>query len=449
MNVERQGFNNLPVKNDPTIYNTKRLIWLYFWLLIFEGSLRKWLVPQLSAPLLIIRDPVVIGAYFLALKGGIFPKDVFTKSIIYLAFFSFLGGLAAIIISGSGNLSVTLFGLRANFLHLPLLFLIPKVFNLDDVQKLGRWVLLLAAPMAILMVYQFGSPSDAFINRTVGTGEGFQLSSALGKIRPPGTFSFITGPILYFTFVASFLLYGLLEQHTYKMWLLSTAGLGLALALAVSGSRGAITSVGIVVLSLIIILFIRPDLISKSYKLLILAAIVGIGISFIPSFKEGLDVLNTRTESANAVEAKSGGIVGRFIGGFLEPFNNTDQIPLLGYGLGMGTNAGSAILTGTGKAKFLLAEGEWARVFLESGLVLGLLFILLRIALISWMGSLSIKSAADGNILPLLLFSACALIILNGQFGQPTTVGFAILGGGLCLTSCQKKSYKQALSGSR
>ena len=33
-----------------------RLVWAYFWLLLFEGALRKWLVPGLSSALLIVRD---------------------------------------------------------------------------------------------------------------------------------------------------------------------------------------------------------------------------------------------------------------------------------------------------------------------------------------------------------------------------------------------------------
>jgi len=36
----------------------KKLFWAYFLLLIFEGALRKWIVPGLSAPLLLIRDPL-------------------------------------------------------------------------------------------------------------------------------------------------------------------------------------------------------------------------------------------------------------------------------------------------------------------------------------------------------------------------------------------------------
>lgn len=435
MNTTNQGFSASSVKSSTTIRNIQYLLWLYFWLLMFEGALRKWLVPQLATPLLIIRDPIVIGACFLAIKAGIFPKNIFTKIIIYVAFISFLGGLATVIIS-DGNLAVAIFGLRTNFLHLPLIFLIPKVFTLKDIKELGKWVLLLAAPMALLMVYQFNSLPDAFINRVAGTGEGQQLSSALGKIRPAGTFSFITGAAQYFSLVASFLLYGLVQTKIYANWLLAIAGFALVSALAVSGSRTAIGSVAIVVVSLVAGLLVQPRLAVKSYRLLILIGIISFGIRFTPFFSEGIEVLNTRVEAADAAESSSGGIVSRFFDGFLGAFSNTEQIPLFGYGLGMGTNAGAAILTGRAD-KFLLAEGEWPRVVLESGLLLGLLYILLRVAIVGLIGKACINSAAKSNILPLLLFGTCAINILNGQFGQPTTLGFAVFGGGLCLAACQ------------
>jgi hypothetical protein len=43
-----------------------------------------------------------------------------------------------------------------------------------------------------------------------------------------------------------------------------------------------------------------------------------------------------------------------------------------------------------------------------------------------------------GNILPMLIFSACGLTILNGQWGVPTTLGFAIFGAGLTLAACEE-----------
>ena len=433
MNTTNQSFHASPEKSSVTIKNIQYWLWLYFWLLIFEGALRKWIVPQLATPLLIIRDPIVIGAYFLAIKEGIFPQNIFVKTIIYVAFICFLGGLATVIIS-DGSLTVTFFGLRTNFLHLPLIFLIPKVFTLEDIEDLGRWVLLLAIPMALLMAYQFSSPPDAFINRIAGTGEGQQIGSALGKIRPPGTFSFITGAAQYFSLVASFLIYGLVQSKIYANWLLAMGGFALVSALAVSGSRIAIGSVAVVVISLVAGLLIKPQLAIKSYRLLVLIGIVSLGIRFIPFFNEGVEVLNTRVEAANAVESES--IFSRFFNGFFEAFTNTEQIPFLGYGFGMGTNAGAAILTGKAN-KFLLAESEWPRIVLESGLFLGLLYILLRITIVGLIGRACINSASRSNILPLLLFGTCAINILNGQFGQPTTLGFAVFGGGLCLAACQ------------
>ncbi|HEY4284826.1 MAG TPA: hypothetical protein VGM62_17320, partial [Chthoniobacterales bacterium] len=44
------------------------LIWLYFWLLLVEGALRKWLLPDLSNPLLVIRDPVALAIYALSFR---------------------------------------------------------------------------------------------------------------------------------------------------------------------------------------------------------------------------------------------------------------------------------------------------------------------------------------------------------------------------------------------
>ena len=73
---------------NPTIRNIRRLIWLYFWLLLIEGALRKWVLPQLSNPLLIIRDPVVILIYVLAFHARVFPRNAWVISLGIIGFFS-------------------------------------------------------------------------------------------------------------------------------------------------------------------------------------------------------------------------------------------------------------------------------------------------------------------------------------------------------------------------
>jgi diacylglycerol kinase len=413
--------------------NIKALIWLYLWLWIFEGAIRKWVLPQLAGPLLIIRDPLVIGIYLLAIRAGIFPKNFFIKAIIFQAFVFSLGGFYTVI-TAEANLpvGVILFGIRTNFLHLPLIFIIAQLFNIDDVKCAGKWLLLLAAPMALLMVYQFNSPAENIINVGAGIGAS-QLASAGGKIRPAATFSYISAAAQYLGLVATFVIYGLFNSKVYPYWLLIVSGLSLVLAVSVSGSRTAIGMVAGVLLCLVVSFLVRPALLGKSYKFLVLICAVYIGITSTPVFYEGMEVLSSRAEDSGKAEASKGGILGRFFNDMLEPFNYVDQLPPLGYGPGVGTNVGAVLLTG--KVQFTLSEGEWGRIIFESGVVLGLLYILLRIALVGWMGRVSIKNAAQGNVLPILLFGNCSLTFLNGQFSRSSDVGFAVLTAGLCLAA--------------
>src|SRR5438309_4530609 len=74
------------VDRSKTIRHIRALIWLYLVLLIFEGALRKWIVPQLSNPLLIIRDPVVIAIYMLALDRKSTRLNSSHSSISYAVF---------------------------------------------------------------------------------------------------------------------------------------------------------------------------------------------------------------------------------------------------------------------------------------------------------------------------------------------------------------------------
>jgi hypothetical protein len=55
-------------------------------------------------------------------------------------------------------------------------------------------------------------------------------------------------------------------------------------------------------------------------------------------------------------------------------------------------------------------------------------------------GFISIRSLREGNILPIMLYAAGFLALLNGQFGQPTTLGFAAFLCGLCLAATNRKS---------
>src|SRR5205085_11979572 len=136
---------------------------------------------------------------------------------------------------------------RTNFMHLPIIFVMASVFDHEDVKKFGWWILVLMVPMGLIMVAQFKASPDSFINRTVGLGEGEQLTAGGGKIRPPGTFSFISGPVFYMSVAAAFLIYGALNKGVYKNSLLLASGVALGAGVFVSGSKSAVASVLLVV----------------------------------------------------------------------------------------------------------------------------------------------------------------------------------------------------------
>lgn len=421
---------------DRNIQIVRKLIWLYFWLLIFEGSLRKWVLPQLSNPLLIVRDPVVVLAYFVALRGGLFPKNGWVYSIGIIGFLSFLASFVPLwpyvaplkiaVLSG--------FGFRANFLHLPFIFLIARVLRWEDVKRFGWWTLVLLAPMALLMVAQFEAAPDAYLNRTAG-GEGEMMTSALGRVRTAGTFSFVIGIVIFFSFSTAYLIWAALRRDVYPNWLLFSAGASLFIGTAVSGSRSVVVSCLVVAGSLVIILFLRPAALNRFGQTLLIAAVGGFILIRTPIFKEGFNVLSTRFNEVAEVTEKSigSGLIERVAGQFGDSYFALKRAPLFGYGLGVGTNAGAKFLTGS--ADFLLAEDEWSRNVLEGGPLLGLVYVIWRCGIVCSVGRLCLRAVKLGNLLPLLLFSASCMPLLFGQFGQPTILGFAVLATGLSLAA--------------
>lgn len=422
---------------NPTIRNIRRLIWLYFWLLLIEGALRKWVVPQLSNPLLIIRDPVVLLIYMLAFRARVFPRNAWIFSLAVIGFLSLAVSFLALwpYLPPSRIVLVSGFGFRANFLHLPLIFVMPRVLRPEDVKWIGRWTLLLLVPMALLMVAQFRAAPDSLLNRTA-SGEGEMITAGLGKVRTAGPFSFVVGVVAYFALGTGFLVWAALKRGIYRNWLLFAAGGALLIGISVSGSRSVVGACAVVVASLIIVLFLRANAVNRFGQALLVTVVLGFLVTQTPIFKEGLHVLTTRFSAVVEAEEQSiaSGLIARVFDGTKELARVYPDAPFFGYGLGIGTNAGAKFLTG--QSTFLLAEGEWARLVLESGPVLGLAFVLWRCGVAFHILVLCLRSVRlGGNVLPLLLFASGGLPLVNGQFGPPTVLGFAVFTTGLALAA--------------
>lgn len=433
----------IPVGNrGKIITGIRRLIYFYLLLLIFEGALRKWALPEFSNPLLIVRDPVVIFIYVFAIAGGVFPRNGYVITLAIITALSWAVSFLVLLpyIPPQWVLLITGYGVRSNFLHLPLIFILPKVFDFDDVKRIGWCTILGMIPMGMLMAAQFRASPDSFLNRAAGPGEGLQISAGGGKIRPPGTFSFISGAIFYLSTTAAFLLHAVLSRLPYRIWILAASVLALVVGVGVSGSRAAVLEVGLVAACLGVILVLRPNLLNNFGRSLLLAIIVLWAVTRVPVFREGIGILSDRfVESAEASDTTvAGGLLSRTLEGFTEPFYGMDRMPTWGYGLGLGTNGGARFLIG--HSAFLLAENEWSRVMMESGPIIGLMFILWRVVLAFYILYLALRQLLRfGQTLPLFLCAAGFFPLLNGSFGQPTSAGFAAVLSGLCLAAMNVK----------
>jgi hypothetical protein len=421
------------LRMDKSHDTLRRLIWLYLWLLLFEGALRKWFLPGLSNALLIARDPVVILIYALALRERVFPVSGFVLWTFVLAVLGFFASFA-----GIGNLAVTVYGLRADFLHLPLIFVMPRVLRAEDLRKMGLAFLVLLIPMTMLAVKQFQAGPQSWWNVGAGGEVGGQLFAAVGRVRASATFSFATGLASYLALTTAFVLDDLLGQRAYPRWLTLAAVPTVALALGVSGSRTAVISVLIVCSLMLYIALRRPAQMRGALLFVIVALVAVVGLVWlVPIFSEGIAVQRERFASGGGVHQ---GIIVRFGHDFIAAAEALPRAPVLGLGLGVGTNVGANLLSG--HREFALGEGEWQRIILESGPVLGTGYIVLRCGMLLMITTVALKVCRSGQILPLLLVGAGGLDLAVAQFGQPTTLGFSVFAAGLALAAAQPPDGK-------
>ncbi|PTT18831.1 hypothetical protein DBR27_00280 [Flavobacterium sp. HMWF030] len=416
------------IKNYKSI---KIAIWLYFFLWIFEGALRKWVLPGLATPLLIVRDPVAI---FIIIRA-IYLNVNFLNG--YVVFSSIITILALIITLtfGHGNLFVGIYGARIMLLHFPLIFIIGAVFTKDDILKMGYALLALNILMTLIVYLQFISPQSAFINRGLG-GEGSAgFSGAMGYFRPPGTFSFITGLASFYIMVSVFVFYFWLSKERVSKILLYTSTLALIFSLPLTVSRTAVGGVILVgVFAFIGSATSFKQIMKVAFTICALFLLFAVLQSTTSVFNIGTEVFMSRVDTASG---QSGGFeqsfFSRILGDFVRPIVNLLNLPLFVGKLGMGTNAGAQMLSGSNS--FLIAEDELGRVGGEQGLILGGGLILLRLILAINLFFKSIKLPQENRLLPLTFCGTALYLITLGQWAQPSMLGCSVLTVGLLVAS--------------
>jgi hypothetical protein len=399
-------------------------------LLIFEGALRKWIFPALSTPLLVVRDPLAIWIFIQARQKGYLQFNPYS-------FFMILSGLICAftaITIGHGDLFTAIFGARILVLQFPLIFAIARIFDWEDVIKVGRAMLWISLPMTVLIGLQFYSPQTAWVNKGVGGETVAGFSGALSYFRPPGTFSFTTGVVSFYGLLAAYIFYFWLHSYTVNRMVLIASTACLLIAIPLTISRSAFFEVLVSLIFSMIAAWKRPRYIGQMIAAGVIVIVLYQLVRNQSFFATSTEAFNARFENATESEGGVNGLIlDRFLGGMISAVQSAPDLPFFGYGIGLGTNVGSNLLTG--KSSFLIAEQEWGRLIGEMGLLFGFIVIIVRTALDIKITRLAMRQLKRVDALSWMLLSFSFILLLQAQWGQPTTLGFSVLGSGLTIAA--------------
>lgn len=418
----------------------RKAVWLYLFLLIFEGALRKWFLQPLATPLLLVRDPIVVWLYFVAIQ-----KNWLNNTYVNIMCFVSSVSLLMAMIVGHHNLFVGFFVWRIYFFHFPMMFIMAKILSKRDVLKMGRFILYVSMPMTALVVMQFYSPQSAWVNMGVG-GEGTAgFAGAMGYFRPPGTFSFTAGYVCFQALVGCYLLYFLVENKKMPKGIkipqrtLYVILICYLISIPTSISRTHFFQT-IVFLLFLFVAAMRNNRLKGNFFKFILMGGVAIAILMVSGLGgEQMAAFTERLNTANEAEGGMEGVVGDRYAGSLWAAFTIFNIPFFGYGIGLGTNVGAKMMGGDMYSFGFNAEGEWTRIVGECGYLIGWTIILVRLVFSVTVFSRSYRSLVRRNdLLPWMLCAGMLLTVPQGQWAIPTNLGFSIMAGGLTLAALKK-----------
>jgi len=414
------------------------LVIIIYYLLILEGALRKWIAPSYQRPLFFIRDPFVIWIYVIALSKGFWPRLTF---LFWCGLALSMLALGSIVVhAGSVPLVIMAYGWRNYFAYLPLAFIIGEEFTAREWSRIVKFTFLIAAPMALLCVIQSVSSVTSPINAGFGntSDDMFLTLGVAGHImRASGTFSSTAGLTEYVGSLFALILWVLMGRGTQPRVnaKLAFATLAAVTILITCGSRGAFVLVLVLLVGATALLIMQHRV--RRALSLWAAGIVLVGLTILGGlmFVRQSSALIERSRGAAQEDSwYSFGLLNRALSDFSHFVVFMPQVGLLGNGLGLGGNAANIEkFQGT----LPEAEDDWSRNIVDLGPVLGLFYIIFRIAFVAWLvwGAARASRLYD-DPLPVLLISFIGIIMLYGQItGQGSINCYTWLFAGFCMAA--------------
>jgi hypothetical protein len=378
-------------------------------LVIFEGVLRKWVLPQASDQMYFLKDLVLLGAYLRYYLGSE-PKYALKRTSITIALFMAIAWCVFQAFNPSlGSPIIGFFGLKAYFFYMPLMWMLPSLFqSQEELYQFLRNYLLLVIPVCLLAVAQFFSPPSSPINVYAGGKEANATFAGFNAVRVTATFPYLGGFSTYLMTCFSVLIPMLTLQQT-RLW----QWLTLAEAFLVAGTSFMTGARGLLLFEILflvgygcILSFTQPSEAARSTKQLILPIVL---ISSIAPrfFSKAIEAFSNRVATSGTSED----FVARVFSAFGEPGEAMQFKGFDGYGTGATHQAVSTLRQvlklPEGEAP-PPSEGELGRIVLELGPLGFLLWYGLRLLLIFsiWRVFLKLKT-------PFLRQLALATLLLH------------------------------------
>jgi hypothetical protein len=389
----------------------RKLIAVFFVVLILEGAVRKWLLPQYGSEIFLVKDFVLLTALTAYLIGRYRPARV--RDLWIWALWTAIVLAQALV---SGPSLQTLVGLRYYLAPLPILLIVPALLQgVDDLDLFARWAVRVSFPIGLLAIIQYNSPVDSVLNTYAWGNDGgiatFGVESAdfesvIEHARVTGPFSYISTFAAFLS--AAWILAWLSLLHSRGRRDSVLAGLSIVLTfvnMGMNGSRSLLAFAAFTGVPLLLVFLVRHGLM-RSRGFLVSVA-VGLAIA-----ASAAAILRPAEMTLQRGDTQEG--LDRALNMISMPLATLDESSWLGAGMGS-TFGGYEALGMTGAQGF--DEIHVDRIGLELGVV-GYVFIVVAKLIVFWRTFGLIRRAPAG---PIRDWAVIALVI---QLNPPWSIPF-------------------------
>ena len=339
--------------------NWRRSVKAVLLVVVMEGALRKWILPQASELIYFLKDFILIGAYinyfFLSERKYQAKSLIRHQLITVLICFASIWCLFQAFNPSLGSPIIGIFGLKNYLIYIPLIWLVPFLFDSEEsLYQFLRTYLLTLIPIGLLAIAQYFSPPDSPLN--VYAQENPTGIAQVGEaVRVTGTFSYIAGYTTYLSVCFAWLLTLLTRKQPSQWYWLTLVELCLvAVTSIMTGSRSILIAFGLILVGYFGILGISSlSNLFHSVQKLWMPGVLALTLA-IYQFGSAIDVMWSRGNNSQD-------ILPRITGAFTEVLAFFQYKGFDGYGTGATFQANGII-----RYLFRLPPGEIIPVGYES-----------------------------------------------------------------------------------